>query len=93
MKLHQGKIQGTLGLQSMLQIAFQTSEKLQFNLLLQRREMGAQCEEYWEFSDLQALQITFRDVPNAPCLSRSLQVISDQVSHAGLCYSHGKCGR
>lgn len=93
MKLHQGKMWGTLGLQSVLQITFQTSEKLQFNPLLQRREMGVQGEEDWEYCDLQALQITFRDVPNAPCLSRSLQVISGQVSHAALWCSHSKCGR
>lgn len=39
MKLQQGKMQGTLGLQSMLWITFQSSEKLQFKLLLQGREM------------------------------------------------------
>lgn len=95
MKLHQGRVWGTLGLQSVLQITFQTSEKLQFNSLLQRREMGVQGEENWEYHDLQALQITFRDVPNAPCLSRSLQVISGQ-SVTQLCDVHrenvvGKC--
>lgn len=57
---------------------------------------GAQGEEDWECCDLRALKtvlITLRGVPNAPCLSRSLQVISVQASYAALCYSHGKCGR
>lgn len=39
MKLQQGKMQGMLGLQSMLWITFQSSEKLRFKLLLQGREM------------------------------------------------------
>lgn len=57
---------------------------------------GAQGEEDWECCDLQAVKpvvITLRGVPNAPCSSRSPQVISVQDSYAALCYSHGKCGR
>lgn len=82
-----------LGFKACSKITFQTSEKLQFNLVVQKREMRVEGEEVWEYCDLQALQITFRDVPKAPCLSRSLQVISGQVSHAAQCYSHSKCGR
>lgn len=48
MKLQQGKMQGTLELQSMLRITFQASGKLLFKLLLQRRDTGAQGEEECE---------------------------------------------
>lgn len=86
MKLQQGKMQGTLELQSMLRITFQASGKLLFKLLLQRRDTGAQGEEECELwlQSLKIVLITLKGVPNAPCLSRSPQVISVQASYVAL---------
>lgn len=82
-----------LGLQSMLWITFQTSEKLQFKLLLQGREGEHRVRRSCDLQALKTVLITLRRGPNVPFLSRSLRVISVQARYTALCCSRGKCGR
>lgn len=51
MKHHQGKMQGKLELQSMLQITSQTSETIAFQITFAEKGNGLEDEKDWECCD------------------------------------------